>query len=249
MPRSGQQQCLEGSLASCGHIYSRHGLHSLPRLGLGKRVVHQQLVGSVDGPTPASSFISAQEVLYVSASSLSNKQESELDGNHLIVLCTLSDHDLRIDTHALVDCGCTGYSFMNDKFARQHNFPHYQLKTPKTVEVIDGQPISSGDITKYVHIDCTIGDHDEKLIAYVASIGYYPLILGILWLKKHDVNINFPKMDIQFPSPNCLAHQSKVTLTPIKGITTIQNNKICAISATSFRRIINNVNNRYFKVE
>jgi hypothetical protein len=83
----------------------------------------------------------------------------------------------------------------------------------------------------------------------VASIGHYPLILGIPWLKKHDVSINFPKMDIQFPSPNCLAHRSKITPTPIKGITTPQDNKICAISATSFRRIVNNANNRYGKVE
>jgi hypothetical protein len=56
-------------------------------------------------------------------------------------------------------------------------------------------------------------------------------------------------MDIQFPSPNCLAHRSKITPTPIKGITTPQNNKICTISTTSFRRIVNNANNRYGKVE
>jgi hypothetical protein len=56
-------------------------------------------------------------------------------------------------------------------------------------------------------------------------------------------------MDIQFPSPNCLAHQSKITLIPIKGITTPQSNKIFAISATSFRQIVNNVNNHYSKVE
>jgi hypothetical protein len=83
----------------------------------------------------------------------------------------------------------------------------------------------------------------------VASIGHYPLILGIPWLKKHDVNINFPKMDIQFPSPNCLAHRSKITLTPIKGITMIQNNKICTISTTLFHGIVNNANNHYGKVE
>jgi hypothetical protein len=91
---------------------------------------------------------------------------------------------------------------MNDKSTYQYNFPHYQLKTTKTVKVINGQSISSSDITEYIHIDCTIGNHHEKLIPYVASIGHYPLILGIPWLKKHDMNINFPKMDIQFPSPN-----------------------------------------------
>jgi hypothetical protein len=138
---------------------------------------------------------------------------------------------------------------MNHEFTCQYNFPHYQLKTPKTIEVIDGQPISSSDMTNYVHIDCTIGDHHEKLIAYMASIGHYPLILRIPWLKKHDVNINFPKMHIQFPSPNCLTHRSKITPIPIKEIMMIQNNKICAISATSFRRIVNNANNHYGKVE
>jgi hypothetical protein len=138
MPRSGQQQCPEGSFGSRRCIHPRRGLHSLPHLRLGKSVVHQQPIGSVGGPTPASSFVSAQEVLYVSASSLSNKQQSELDGNHLIVPCIWSDHNLRIDTHALIDCGWTGYSFMNDKFACQHNLPRYRLKTPKTVEVING---------------------------------------------------------------------------------------------------------------
>jgi hypothetical protein len=155
----------------------------------------------------------------------------------------LSDYDLRIDTHALIDCGCTGLSFINDEFTHQHNFPHYYLKTPKTIAVIDRQPISSSNITEYIHIDCTIGDHHEKRIAYVASIGHYTLILGIPWLKKHDVNINFPKMDIQSPSPNCLARRSKVTTTPIKGITMAQNNKIYPISAILFRRIVNNGNN------
>jgi hypothetical protein len=82
----------------------------------------------------------------------------------------------------------------------------------------------------------------------VASIGYYPLILTIPWLKKYDIGINFPKMDIQFLSPNCLTHQSKITPTPIKGITILQNNKICAISTISFCQIINNTNNHYGKV-
>jgi hypothetical protein len=63
------------------------------------------------------------------------------------------------------------------------------------------------------------------------------------------MSINFPNIDIQFPSPNCLAHRSKITPIPIKGITTLQSNKIYAISATSFCRIVNNVNNRYGKVE
>jgi hypothetical protein len=73
MPDFGQQQYPEGLFGSRGCIHSQLGLHPLPHLGLGNRVVHQQPIGSIGGPTLVSSFISAQEVLYVSASSLSNK--------------------------------------------------------------------------------------------------------------------------------------------------------------------------------
>jgi hypothetical protein len=180
---------------------------------------------------------------------LSSKQENEMDGNHLVVLCTLSDHDIKIDTHALVDCGCTGLSFMNEAFACQHNFARYQLKNPKTVEVIDGHPISSGDIMEYVEVQCMIADHHETLTAYLTSLGHYPLILGIPWLKRHDVTINFAKNDIQCSSPGYLPHRTMVTPVPVKGLTTEWRNKICAISATTFWHIINNANKHYGNVE
>jgi hypothetical protein len=107
---------------------------------------------------------------------------------------------------------------MNDAFVCQHNFPRYQLKNPKTVEVIDGCPISSGDITEYIEIQYTIGDYHETLTACLTSLGHYPLVLGIPWLKKHDVAINFGKNDIQFPSPGCLPHRTMVTPIPMKGL-------------------------------
>jgi hypothetical protein len=138
MPLFGQQQCPEGSFGSHGCIHSQLGLHSLARLRLRKRVVQHQPIGSVGRPILASSFISDQDVLSISTCSPSNKQETELDGNHLIIPYTLSDHNLRIDTHTLIDYECTRLSFMNDEFAHQHNFPRYKLKTPKTIEVIDG---------------------------------------------------------------------------------------------------------------
>jgi hypothetical protein len=172
-----------------------------------------------------------------------------MDGNHLVIPYTLTDRDIKIDTHALVDCRCTGLSFMNEALACQHNFPRYQLKNPKTVEVIDGHPISSADITEYVEIQYTIGDHHETLTAYLTSLGHYPLILGIPWLKKQDVAINFAKNDIQFSSPNCLPNRTMVTPVPIKGLTPERVNKICAISATTFQRIVNNANGHYGKVE
>jgi hypothetical protein len=172
-----------------------------------------------------------------------------MDGNHLIILCTLSNCNTKIDTHALVDSGCTGLSFMNEAFAHQHNFPCYQLKNPKTVEVIDGCPISSGDITEYVEVQCTIGDHHKTLTAYRTFLGHYPLILGIPSLKRHDVTINFAKNDIQFSLPGCLPHYTMVTPIPIQGLMPGQRNQICTISAMTFWHIVNNTNKHYGKVE
>jgi hypothetical protein len=113
---------------------------------------------------------------------LSNKQENTIDGNHLVIPCTLSDHDIKIDTYTLVDSRCTGLSLMNKAFACQHNFPHYQLKNLKIVEVINGYPISLGDIIEYAEVQYTIGDHHETLTAYLTSVGHYPLVIGIPWL-------------------------------------------------------------------
>jgi hypothetical protein len=194
-------------------------------------------------------LISSQEIVYVSASSLSSKQENEIDGHHLVIPYTLSDHDIKIDTHALVDCGCTGLSFMNEAFTCQYNFPPYQLKNQKTVKVIDGYPISSGNITEYIEVQCMIGDHYETLTAHLTSLGYYPLILGIPWLKRHDVTINFAKNNIQFSSPRCLPHHAMVSPIPIKGLIPEQRNKISTISAMIFRHIINNTNKYYSNVE
>jgi hypothetical protein len=172
-----------------------------------------------------------------------------MDGHYLVVLYTLSNHDIKIDTHTLVDCGCTGLSFMNEAFTCQHNFPCYQLKNPKTVEVIDHHPISLGNITEYVEVQCMIRDHHEMGTAYLTSLRHYPLVLGIPELKQQDVTINFAKNDIQFSSPRCLPHRAMVTPILIKGLTPERRNKICAISATTFQHIIHNANKCYGNVE
>jgi hypothetical protein len=59
---------------------------------------------------------------------------------------------------------------MNEAFACQYNFPYDQLKIAKIVKVIDGHPISSGNITEYVEVQYTIADHQETLTAYLTSL-------------------------------------------------------------------------------
>ena len=53
---------------------------------------------------------------------MSAAEESKLDGNHIVVKCSLSRHDPIIET-ALCDTGATGYAFIDENFARRHNLP------------------------------------------------------------------------------------------------------------------------------
>jgi hypothetical protein len=115
--------------------------------------------------------------------------EGSMDGKHLVVTCSLSDRENKIPTKSPIDCGATGFSFIDENFVRQHNLPMFKLRVPHTLEVIDGRPISSGEITHIVKVGFTIGQHHETLPAFVTTLGHYPLVLGIPWLRHHDVSI------------------------------------------------------------
>jgi predicted aspartyl protease len=65
-------------------------------------------------------------------------KEGSMDRNYLIVMCTLSLNNKEIPTHALIDCGATGYTFIDQDFANHHHLSLYPLKTPHALEVIDG---------------------------------------------------------------------------------------------------------------
>jgi predicted aspartyl protease len=54
------------------------------------------------------------------------------------MICTLSLNGKEIPTHALIDCGATGYAFIDQDFAHYHKLPLCPLKTPHALEVIDG---------------------------------------------------------------------------------------------------------------
>jgi hypothetical protein len=60
-----------------------------------------------------------------------------IDGNYLVMTCTLCLNTKEIPTYALIDCGATGYAFIDQDFAGHHQLPLCPLKIPCTLEVID----------------------------------------------------------------------------------------------------------------
>jgi transposase InsO family protein len=145
-------------------------------------------------------------------SGISIVNQNEMDGHHLIATCTLHDNNNVIKTHALIDCGATGYAFIDEDFARRNNLPQFKLKTPRSLHVIDGRPAASGDITHITKTRLSIRQHQEEIPMFLTKLGQYPIVLGIPWLRKHDVSLRFASNQITFDSDYCLRH---CTIDPV----------------------------------
>ena len=129
-----------------------------------------------------------------------------MEGEHLVVSCVLSVDNQTIATHALIDSGATGIAFIDKDFAHHHQLPLVPLKNPRSLEVIDGRPISSGDITHSTTITLSINEHQEELPMFVTKLGHYPIVLGIPWMDLHDINIRFRSRTVTFGSQYCSTH-------------------------------------------
>ena len=86
--------------------------------------------------------------------------EQEMDGNQLIVVCSISQNKKSIvPTHALIDTGASGYAFIDEDFVRRHELKMKNLRTEREIDVIDGRPIESGKVTKKVTLELEINGH------------------------------------------------------------------------------------------
>jgi len=127
-----------------------------------------------------------------------------LDANVLISV-ELNDVS-NIPTHALVDSGATGYAFADEEFVRDHNLPLYNHKQPRSLEAIDGRPVESGIITHLTKVTMNINNHKEEIPMFITILGHYLIVLGLPWLRRHDVNISFASNFLTFDSDLCLTN-------------------------------------------
>ena len=173
-----------------------------------------------------------------------------MDGNHIVIKCSLGKEPHDIIEQALCDTGTTGFAFIDEAFARQHNFPKFDLGISRAVDVINGRPIPGGDITHLVKVPLRIGNHLEELPAFVTTLGHYKLVLAIPWMRQHNVTIDFAANSLDFKSEfcnhSCLTAPTKVTSTlPAHPDSRVS---VHALSATSFRRILKNEKQKYGKI-
>jgi hypothetical protein len=144
--------------------------------------------------------------------------EGSMEGKHLVITCTLTVNNQEISTHALIDCGATGIAFMDQDFGRHHQIPLEELNEKKQIEVIDRRPIKSGDITYIANVGIKIQEHNEQLPMFITKLGHYPIVLGIPWLRLHDVAVRCASNTIAFGSQYCITHCHDASVT-VQGIT------------------------------
>ena len=105
----------------------------------------------------------------------------------------------KLKTLALLDSEAFAY-FLNEEFAKCHKICLVQKSKPVHVEVIDGQPLSSGSVTYELEpIEMTFKDHSSYIIFNIIKTPSNLIILGFSWLEKHNPSIDWRLRTITFP--------------------------------------------------
>ncbi|SJL16559.1 uncharacterized protein ARMOST_20085 [Armillaria ostoyae] len=106
-------------------------------------------------------------------------------------------------TKGLVDSGCTS-SAINRDFVQKHQLDTVKTAVPIIVYNADGTHNKAGDITKYVEMHMTIGNHVERIDFAVTDLGSRDLYLGHDWLKHHNPIINWETGTVIFGRCHCI---------------------------------------------
>jgi hypothetical protein len=105
---------------------------------------------------------------------------NDIDGNHLIVTCTLHNQGNIINAHVLIDCGTASYAFIDEDYIHHHQLRLHLLKLARNLTIIDGRPVTLGTITDITHTHLTILNHQGDISLFVTKLEYYPIVLNIL---------------------------------------------------------------------
>jgi hypothetical protein len=121
----------------------------------------------------------------------------------IILKVTIRGHDNNEHhTMAMVNCGATENS-IDERYTKQNNIPLRQKAIPRRVLAVDGQEVANGPVTHDALVDLMINNHYETIRLYCITIGNSPIIVGLLWLRKHNPNIDWKEGRVTFDSARC----------------------------------------------
>jgi transposase InsO family protein len=134
-----------------------------------------------------------------------NLEDDLFDEGPVIESCILGGENPYL-VRAMIDNGCTGYSFVNSAIVRRIcealNISPVKLNKPRKVKGYDGR---MGDpITHAIYPRMTIRDHAESSTPLlITKLGQHDVILGKPWMRKHGVSYHGHSDDISFLPGHC----------------------------------------------
>lgn len=91
---------------------------------------------------------------------------------------------------------------MAESFAKNNNTPLIQLKKEIPVKNVDGTENCSRSIQRYTDVNVEVQGKVKRLRLLVTSLGNKTVILGYLWLRQENPDINWKKQTLQWrPEP------------------------------------------------
>ena len=99
----------------------------------------------------------------------------------------------------MVDSGATAL-FISQKYVKEKRIRTFPLSIPIKVYNIDGTLNHAGSITHFARLSLTIEDNMQWLDFYITDIGEEDVILGLPWLRKSNVRIDWAEGRIEIPT-------------------------------------------------
>ncbi len=81
-------------------------------------------------------------------------------------------------------------SAINQAYVKKHNLDTKKALIPIPVYNADGTRNQGGDITEFVELSMTIGEHRERINLAVMNLGKKDIYLRHDWLKRHNPSVN-----------------------------------------------------------
>jgi hypothetical protein len=147
---------------------------------------------------PGISRYQGRKALRISAGSATNL----LSNDHVALPSSVTG----VQIHSLKDSGATGLAFIDSSFARKHNFPLTPLPEARTLKVFDGRDTIAGKVTDVAFLPFSINSHHEQIPFFVTKLSQYPVVLGLPWLRLHDVTSKWAANTVRFESLYCKRH-------------------------------------------
>jgi hypothetical protein len=103
---------------------------------------------------------------------------------------------------AMVDCRAME-NFIDKEYAEWNGIPLKEKRVPQRVLAVDGQEVASGPVTHDAMVELTINNHHQTIRLHCITIGNLPIIVGLLWVKRHNPNIDCREGWVMFDSTKC----------------------------------------------